>query len=244
MQLSLTHLSKSYNGHRVLDDISIDLPDVHALVIIGPSGGGKTTLLRTIAGLERPDCGQICINGKPLLFDAASLLLHRRSIGTVFQAFNLFPHLSALDNIMLPLEQAQGYTHEQALATAQAMLHRFQLTAHADKKPAQLSVGQQQRVAIGRAIAIKPRFLLFDEPTSALDPEITSEVLDIIKELQEEGRDLLLITHHMGFARTAADHCLFVAEGKIRESGSVECLFDQPESVQLRQFLGRVTRYD
>jgi polar amino acid transport system ATP-binding protein len=244
MQLSLAHLSKSYNGHRVLDDISIDLPDVHALVIIGPSGGGKTTLLRTLAGLERPDSGQICINGEPLLFDEASLLIHRRSIGTVFQAFNLFPHLTALDNIMLPLEQAQGYDHEQAFETAQAILKRFQLTTHADKKPAQLSGGQQQRVAIARAIAIKPRFLLFDEPTSALDPEITSEVLDIIRELQDEGRDLLLITHHMGFARTAADHCLFVAEGKIRESGSVDRLFNQPESVQLQQFLGRITRYD
>jgi polar amino acid transport system ATP-binding protein len=244
MQLSLTHLSKSYNGHRVLDDISIELPDVHALVIIGPSGGGKTTLLRTIAGLERPDSGQICINGKPLLFDEASLLIHRRSIGTVFQAFNLFPHLTALDNIILPLEQAQGYDHEQAIETAQAILKRFQLTPHADKKPAQLSGGQQQRVAIARAIAIKPRFLLFDEPTSALDPEITSEVLDIISELQDEGRDLLLITHHMGFARTAADHCLFVAGGKIRESGSVDRLFNQPESVQLQQFLGRITRYD
>ena len=112
MQLSLAHLSKSYNNHRVLDDISIELPDVHALVIIGPSGGGKTTLLRTIAGLERPDFGQICINGKPLLFDEASLLIHRRSIGTVFQAFNLFPHLTALDHIILPLEQAEGYDHE------------------------------------------------------------------------------------------------------------------------------------
>ena len=244
MQLSLAHLSKSYNGHRVLDDISIELPDVHALVIIGPSGGGKTTLLRTIAGLEQPDSGQICINGNPLLFDEASLLIHRRSIGTVFQAFNLFPHLTALDNIILLLEQAQGYDHEQALETTQAILKRFQLTAHADKKPAQLSGGQQQRVAIARAIAIKPRFLLFDEPTSALDPEITSEVLDIISELQDEGRDLLLITHHMGFARKVADHCIFVAEGKIRESGSVDRLFNRPESVQLQQFLGKITRYD
>ncbi len=244
MQLSLTHLSKSYAGYRVLDDISIDLPDVHALVIIGPSGGGKTTLLRTLAGLERPDSGEIRINGEPLLFDEASLLIHRRSIGTVFQAFNLFPHLTALDNIILPLEQAQGYDHARALETAQAILKRFQLTPHRDKKPAQLSGGQQQRVAIARAIAIKPRFLLFDEPTSALDPEMTSEVLDIISELQDEGRDLLLITHHMGFARTAADHCLFVAEGKIRESGSIDRLFDQPESTQLQQFLGKVTRYD
>lgn len=244
MQLSLTNLIKSYGGRRVLNDISIELPDVHALVIIGPSGGGKTTLLRTLAGLERPDSGEIRIDGELLLFDEASLLHHRRGIGTVFQAFNLFPHLTALDNILLPLEQAQGYDHFQAIEAAQAILKRFQLTAHADKKPAQLSGGQQQRVAIARAIAIKPRFLLFDEPTSALDPEMTSEVLDIISELRHEGRDLLLVTHHMGFARTAADHCLFVAEGKIIESGGIERLFDVPESSQLQQFLGRVRRYD
>ena len=243
MQLSLSNLTKSYGRRRVLDDISIDLPDVHALVVIGPSGGGKTTLLRTIAGLERPDSGQMRINGELLQFDDAALLKHRRSIGTVFQAFNLFPHLTALENILLPLEQAHGYEHLQAVETAQSILKRFHLTGHADKKPAQLSGGQQQRVAIARAIAIKPRFLLFDEPTSALDPEMTSEVLDIIGELRDEGRDLLLVTHHMGFARTAGDHCLFVAEGRIVENGPVEHLFAEPHSSELRQFLGRVMRY-
>ena len=243
MQLSLTNLTKSYGRRPVLDDISIDLPDVHALVVIGPSGGGKTTLLRTIAGLERPDAGQLLIDGEMLHFDEASLLKHRRSIGTLFQAFNLFPHLTALKNITLPLEQAHGYGHFQALETAHAILKRFKLTEHADKKPAQLSGGQQQRVAIARAIAIKPRFLLFDEPTSALDPEMTSEVLDIIGELRDEGRDLLLVTHHIGFARSVADHCLFVAEGKIVESGPVELLFTEPQSGELQQFLGRVMRY-
>lgn len=243
MQLSFSRLCKSYGPRRVLDDITIELPDVHALVVIGPSGGGKTTLLRTIAGLERPDGGEVRINGEPLLFDEASLLRHRRSVGTVFQSFNLFPHLTALENILLPLEQAHGYGHLQALEAAQSILTRFQLGAHADKKPAQLSGGQLQRVAIARAIAIKPRFLLFDEPTSALDPEMTSEVLDIIIELRQEGRDLLLVTHHMGFARTAADHCLFVAEGRIVEDGPVARLFDQPQSPELRQFFGRVMRY-
>ena len=243
MQLSLTNLIKSYGQNRVLDDISVDLPDVHALVVIGPSGGGKTTLLRTVAGLERPDSGEVCIDGEQLHFDEESLLKHRRSVGTVFQAFNLFPHLTALENILLPLEQAHGYGHVQALEAAHAILKRFQLSGHADKKPAQLSGGQQQRVAIARAIAIKPRFLLFDEPTSALDPEMTSEVLDIIGELRDEGRDLLLVTHHMGFARTVADYCLFVAEGKIVESGPVERLFAEPQSRKLQQFLGRVMRY-
>jgi polar amino acid transport system ATP-binding protein len=243
MQLSFTNLTKSYGQRPVLDDISIDLPDAHALVVIGPSGGGKTTLLRTIAGLERPDSGGVLIDGDLLHFDETSLLKHRRSIGTVFQAFNLFPHLTALENITLPLEQAHGYGHSQAIETAQAILNRFKLSEHAGKKPAELSGGQQQRVAIARAIAIKPRFLLFDEPTSALDPEMTSEVLDIIGELRDEGRDLLLVTHHMGFARTVADHCLFVAEGKIVESGPVELLFTDPQSSELQQFLGRVMRY-
>ncbi len=199
--------------------------------------------LRTVAGLERPDSGQLRIDGEMLHFDDASLLRHRRSIGTLFQAFNLFPHLTALENILLPLERAHGYGHLQAVETAQAILKRFQLSGHADKKPAQLSGGQQQRVAIARAIAIKPRFLLFDEPTSALDPEMTSEVLDIIGELRDEGRDLLLVTHHMGFARSVADYCLFVAEGKIVESGPAERLFTEPQSGELQQFLGRVMRY-
>jgi polar amino acid transport system ATP-binding protein len=243
MQLSLTNITKSYGQHLVLDNISFDLQDVHSLVVIGPSGGGKTTLLRTVAGLERPESGQLHIDGEPLHFDDESLLKHRRSIGTVFQAFNLFPHLTALDNILLPLEKAHGYGHLHAVETAQAILKRFQLTGHADKKPAQLSGGQQQRVAIARAIAIKPRFLLFDEPTSALDPEMTAEVLDIIGELREEGRDLLLVTHHMGFARTVGDHCLFVAEGKVLESGPTERLFAEPQSRELQQFLGRVMRY-
>ena len=243
MQLRFRNLSKSFGQRPVLDDVTIDLPDAHALVVIGPSGGGKTTLLRIIAGLERPDSGEVHIDGKLLQYDDPSLLLHRRSVGTVFQAFNLFPHLSALENVMLPLEQAHGYGHKQALEAAHAILNRFQLTMHIDKKPAQLSGGQQQRVAIARAIAIKPQFLLFDEPTSALDPEMTSEVLDIIRELRDEGRDLLLVTHHMGFARTVADYCLFVTDGNIMEHGPVEQLFAEPRSRELQQFLGRVMRY-
>jgi polar amino acid transport system ATP-binding protein len=243
MQLSLSHLTKSYGRRPVLDDVSLDLPDVHALVIIGPSGGGKTTLLRTIAGLERPDAGQLSINGEALHFDEAHLIAYRRSIGTVFQAFNLFPHLTALENVVLPLVHAHGYKRELALEAAQTILKRFHLEEHAGKKPAQLSGGQQQRVAIARAIAIKPRFLLLDEPTSALDPGMTSEVLDIIKELREEGRDLLLVTHHLGFARKVADYCLFVTDGKVIEHGPVERLLGEPHSNELQQFLGMVTRY-
>jgi polar amino acid transport system ATP-binding protein len=226
-----------------MNGLTVDTPDVHALVVIGPSGGGKTTLLRIVAGLLAPDRGEVEIDGEPLAFDEASLLRHRRSVGTVFQAFNLFPHLTARENITLPLEQAHAYPRGEALELADALLERFQLAEHGDKKPAQLSGGQQQRIAIARAIAIKPRFLLFDEPTSALDPEMTSEVLDIIGELRAEGRDLVLVTHHMGFARQVADHCLFVAEGRVVESGPATRLFGAPQSGELRQFLGRVLRY-
>jgi polar amino acid transport system ATP-binding protein len=243
MRLSLSNVCKSYGQNQVLNSLSIETPEFHSLAVIGPSGGGKTTMLRIIAGLERPDCGEVRINGELLVFDDISLLHHRRSVGTVFQAYNLFPHLTALENILLPLKHAHGYSQVSATQTARTVLERFQLGAHADKKPAQLSGGQLQRVAIARAIATKPRFLLFDEPTSALDPEMTSEVLDIITELREEGRDLVLITHHMSFARTAADYCLFMANGRIIEDGPIEPMFTQPNSPELQRFLGRVMRY-
>jgi polar amino acid transport system ATP-binding protein len=185
----------------------------------------------------------VTVDGAPLPRDEAGLLQHRRSIGTVFQAFNLFPHLSALANITLPLEKVHGYAPDAAREKAREVLARLQLSPHADKKPAQLSGGQQQRVAIARAIAIKPRFLLFDEPTSALDPEMTAEVLDVIGELGREGRDLILVTHHMGFARQVADHGLFVADGRIAESGPAAELFGQPRTEALRNFLAKVLKY-
>ena len=161
----------------------------------------------------------------------------------VFQAFNLFPHLTALENVTLPLVQAHGYGKSAARKYAMQLLRRFQLEAHAGKKPFELSGGQQQRVAIVRAVAVKPRFLLFDEPTSALDPEMTAEVLDIIAELRAEGRELILVTHNMGFARVVADHCLFLSGGKILESGPSQQLFDAPQTAELKSFLDRVLKY-
>ena len=161
----------------------------------------------------------------------------------VFQAFNLFPHLTALDNITLPLEKVHGYTPAAAREHAMALLERFQLSSHAARKPAELSGGQQQRVAIVRAIAIKPRFLLFDEPTSALDPEMTAEVLEIIEELRHEGRDLIMATHHIGFARQVADYCLFVSDGAVAEAGPAHELFSHPRTPALRNFLAKVLKY-
>lgn len=244
MQVKLTSVCKSFDTHSAaLDEISLELDDVHALVLIGPSGSGKTTLLRTLAGLETPDRGEIEINGAKLIFDELNLMRHRRSIGMVFQAFNLFPHLSAIDNICLPLIKVHGLNPELAHDQANLLLDRFQLKAHAHKLPAQLSGGQQQRVSIARAIAIKPLFLLFDEPTSALDPEMTAEVLDVIVDLRREGRDLILVTHQMNFARQVADFCVFFDHGKIVEKGPSETLFDRPESPQLQNFLKRVLKY-
>ena len=243
MKLLFKDLCKSFNGHRVLDSVSFELEKVHTLVLVGPSGGGKSTLLRIVAGLEYPDSGEIEINSERVIFDDAALRKHRRSVGVVFQAFNLFPHLSALENITLPLEKVHGQSEAQAKEVAQQILARFRLEKHAAKRPAELSGGQRQRVAIARAIAVKPKLLLFDEPTSALDPEMTAEVLDVIKQLRDEGRDFILVTHEMGFARQVADQVAVLADGRMVEVGSVETIFDKPSHPQTREFLARILKY-
>jgi polar amino acid transport system ATP-binding protein len=243
MKLGLRHIGKRFGLHVALDEVSLELEKVHTLALIGPSGGGKSTLLRIIAGLEHPDSGTVEINGERVAFEEASLLRHRRTIGTVFQAFNLFPHLTALQNITLPLEKVHGHSAPEAEAMARRLLARFRLEGHAGKRPAELSGGQRQRVAIARAVSIKPRLLLLDEPTSALDPEMTGEVLDMIKELREEGRDFILVTHEMGFARQVADQAAFLAGGRVVEAGPVARLFDAPAAPQTRDFLSRILKY-
>jgi polar amino acid transport system ATP-binding protein len=243
MKLELRGLTKKFGAHTVLDGIDLALDDVHCLALIGPSGGGKSTLLRLVAGLEYPTAGTVVLNGREINYTDQALLAHRRSIGTVFQAYNLFPHLTALRNITLPLEKVHGRSAAEARELAEATLHRFRLRDHADKRPAELSGGQRQRVAIARAIAIKPQVVLLDEPTSALDPEMTAEVLELIEELKNEGRDLLLVTHEMGFARHVADVVALLAEGRIAEIGPPEQLFAAPESDATRAFLRRVLKY-
>jgi polar amino acid transport system ATP-binding protein len=243
MRLELIGLEKWYGSQAALQGIIETIADFQALAIIGPSGGGKTTLLRLIAGLEIPDRGTLAIDGDQLLFSRKALQRHRQSIGMVFQAFNLFPHLTALANITLPLEKVHGYAPAEAREHAMDLLERFQLSTHAAKKPAELSGGQQQRVAIVRAIAIKPRFLLLDEPTSALDPEMTAEVLEVIEELRHEGRDLIMATHHIGFARQVADYCLFVTGGTVAEAGPASELFSHPRTAALQNFLAKVLKY-
>lgn len=243
MRLEIRGVSKSYGDHSALTDVNLSIPEIRAVALLGPSGGGKSTLLRILAGLEIPDSGDISLNGDRLRPEEDWLLRHRRSVGTVFQSFNLFPHLTALRNISLPLEKVHGYASDDAAGLAMQLLNRFQLVAHAHKTPAQLSGGQKQRVAIARAVAIKPRLLLFDEPTSALDPEMTVEVLDLIAELRQEGRPLLLVTHEIGFARKVADQVVFLHEGKVLEYGNAQQLFEQPATPEMRGFLDKVLRY-
>ena len=243
MQLEFAAIAKRYGTQSALADVTLALPRFQSLAILGPSGGGKTTLLRILAGLTTPDAGTLRIDGQTVDFGEQALLAHRRRIGTVFQAYNLFPHLSARDNVLLPLTKVHGLSRAEAENIVATLFARFGLAAHADKRPAELSGGQQQRVAIVRAIAIRPRFLVFDEPTSALNPEMTAEVLDFIAELRNEGRELVIVTHNMGFAREVSDYALFIADGRIVEHAPSHELFAAPRTPQLAGFLARVLRY-
>ncbi len=244
MKLELRKLSKHYGKLQVLNQVSLIREDVKALVFIGPSGGGKTTLLRLIAGLERPDEGQILINGKGIDFSCeTSLREHRKRVGMVFQAYNLFPHLSVLDNISLPLVKVHKRPEKEAREEALVLMERFHLADQAYKRPSQLSGGQKQRIAICRAVAIQPEVLLLDEPTSALDPEYTSEVLDLISEVRDEGMRLILVTHEMGFAHQAADYILFIGDGGLVAQGSPRELFEENRDKRVRRFFDKVLKY-
>jgi polar amino acid transport system ATP-binding protein len=243
LKLEVQSLCKSFGDQSVLQDIHIFLEKVHTLALIGPSGGGKSTLLRVIAGLERPDRGRVVLDDEEIIFRERELHKHRQTVGTVFQSFNLFPHLTALSNITLPLEKVHGHSKVEARQIAEEILVRFQLMEHAAKQPAQLSGGQRQRIAIARAISIRPKLLLFDEPTSALDPEMTAEVLEVIEELREEGRDFVLVTHQMGFAKRVADQVALLSGGKIVEYGPPAQILDNPQSETGRQFLAKILKY-
>jgi len=243
MRLRATDLCKSFGRQIVLKNVNLNLDQVRTLALIGPSGGGKSTLLRIIAGLEKPDSGTLYLDDHEIIYRETELMAHRRTVGTVFQAYNLFPHLTALQNITLPLEKVHQYKAADARQVAEDILERFGLSEHGQKSPAQLSGGQRQRVAIARAISIKPKLLLFDEPTSALDPEMTAEVLEVIEELREEGRDLVLVTHQMGFAHRVADQIALLSGGQIIECGPPEEVLDNPRSEITRQFLAKILKY-
>jgi polar amino acid transport system ATP-binding protein len=244
MRLDAEEICKSYGVTRALDTLSLGVASARVLVLIGPSGGGKSTLLRILGGLEGPDSGRVRVNDHVL--DGASvegLQSYRRRNGFLFQQFNLFPHMTARRNITLPLEKVHGHPPSDSADLAEAALDRFGLLDHAEKLPSQLSGGQQQRVGIARAIAVSPEILFLDEPTSALDPEMTAEVLDLIRELAEAGQDIILSTHEMGFARAVADQVAFVAAGKIEAVGPPASVFGPASSDIVQRFLSRVMRY-
>jgi polar amino acid transport system ATP-binding protein len=243
MKLEVQGLNKRFGNTQAADGLQLSVRSARVLVLIGPSGGGKSTLLRILGGLTVPDQGTVSINGESLRWDSESLLAYRRKNGFLFQQFNLFPHLSARRNIELPLEKVHNYDAAKAREAAQQALARFSLLEHADKLPSQLSGGQQQRVGIARAVAKSPELLFLDEPTSALDPEMTAEVLELIQELAEAGQDIVLSTHEMGFARAVADQVAFVAAGKIEEVAPPSELFTNARSPVCTRFLSRVMRY-
>lgn len=243
MNIDIRNLSKNYDCKSVIHDMNLHLEDCHSLAIIGPSGGGKTTLLRILAGLERISGGTASVNGFPLSSNRKKIHEYRKTVGVVFQALNLFPHLTALENIVLPLVHVHEYTPAEASAKANDLLFRFQLEQHTNKKPHQLSGGQKQRVAIARALAIDSRFLVLDEPTSALDPELTGEVLDMIHQLREQNKDIILATHEMGFARLSCDYVVFMSGGRVLEEGPSKAIFGQPRTRELKAFLNRILEW-
>ena len=240
MRLDVHDLVQRFDGTTVLDRLSLATGDIQSLVLVGPSGGGKSTLLRILAGLDVPVAGSVAFEGRPLPRDEAALRDYRRTVGTVFQAYNLFPHLSALDNLLLPLVHVHGLSPTAARERVREPLERFQLAAHAHKRPAELSGGQKQRIAILRALVVRPRRMFLDEPTSALDPEMTCEVLGMIGELKAFGTQFVLVTHEMGFARGVADEVAFVGAGRVLAHGSATKILDHCPVLRVRQFLGRI----
>jgi polar amino acid transport system ATP-binding protein len=228
-------LIKRFGPATVLDGIDLSVDAGEVVAIIGRSGSGKSTLLRCINGLETVDGGEIAACGGPV--KPGTLRDVRRKVGMIFQSFNLFPHLTALENVALPQIVMNGTRREDARRNAQKLLDRVQMGARAGAYPTNLSGGQQQRVAIARALSLEPRVLLCDEITSALDPEMVGEVLDVVAELAKGGMTMLLVTHEMGFARQAADRIVFMHEGKVCEQGPPGSIFDAPQSTPLRQFV-------
>ncbi len=239
--LEVRNLTKLYLGKiYALNDVSVDIKKGDATVVIGPSGSGKSTLLRSLNLLEKPTSGQIIFEDIEITDKKINIDKIREKMGMVFQNFNLFPHLTVLDNMTLAPIKVKGMSKEQAEKTALELLDRVGLKDRADAFPVTLSGGQKQRVAIVRALAMEPDVMLFDEPTSALDPEMVGEVLDVIKTLIQSGMTTVIVTHEMGFAREIGDRILFMDEGKIEEDGTPREVFDNPSSERTKAFLSKV----
>jgi polar amino acid transport system ATP-binding protein len=244
MRITAQKLFKRYGEHAALDGVSFEVPsEAGTVALLGPSGSGKSTLLRVLGSLLLADDGSASLDGQALSHREAEALKQRRGNGFVFQSFNLFPHLTALENVALPLRAVHRMEDGPARDRALEVLERFGLGDHLQKHPAQLSGGQQQRVALARAIAPKPKLLLLDEPTSALDPMMTQEVLELIRTLAESGQQIVLSTHEISFAKRVADWIVFLDRGKVIESSPAQQFFNAPSSELARQFLEALTRY-
>ena len=238
--IDVKHLSKSFGDHLVLDDISEHVSPGENVVIIGPSGSGKSTFLRCLNLLEQPTAGTITFAGTEITDPKVNIDAMRRQMGMVFQHFNLFPNMTVRKNITLAPVQTKLMSQAEADAEADKLLARVGLADRGDSYPSALSGGQKQRIAIVRSLAMHPKVMLFDEPTSALDPEMVGEVLDVMKELAHEGITMAVDTHEMGFAREVGDRVLFMADGKIAESGTPKDIFEHPQCARLQDFLAKV----
>ncbi|RKT53359.1 amino acid ABC transporter ATP-binding protein (PAAT family) [Saccharothrix australiensis] len=238
--IRMAGVDKFFGPLHVLKKITLEVPKGQVVVVLGPSGSGKSTLCRTINRLEPVEDGTIEVDGQPLPAEGRELARLRADVGMVFQSFNLFAHKSIVDNVMLAPVKVRKTPAAQARKTAMELLERVGIANQAEKYPAQLSGGQQQRAAIARALAMRPKVMLFDEPTSALDPEMVQEVLDVMTTLAKEGMTMLVVTHEMGFARKAADRVLFMADGEIVEDSTPEQFFSAPKSNRAKDFLGKI----
>ena len=238
--IDVKHLSKSFGDHLVLDDISEHVSPGENVVIIGPSGSGKSTFLRCLNLLEQPTAGTITFAGTEITDPKVNIDAMRRQMGMVFQHFNLFPNMTVRKNITLAPVQTKLMSQAEADAEADKLRARVGLADRGDSYPSALSGGQKQRIAIVRSLAMHPKVMLFDEPTSALDPEMVGEVLDVMKELAHEGMTMVVVTHEMGFAREVGDRVLFMADGKIAESGTPKDIFEHPQCARLQDFLAKV----
>ncbi|MBL1115234.1 amino acid ABC transporter ATP-binding protein [Streptomyces sp. 110] len=241
--IELRGVNKHFGALHVLRDIELTVGRGEVVVIIGPSGGGKSTLIRTINRLETVQSGSIVIDGRPLPEEGKELARLRAEVGMVFQSFNLFAHHTVLANVMLGQTKVRRRAKQDAERRSRELLDRVGLADQAGKFPAQLSGGQQQRVAIARALAMDPKVMLFDEPTSALDPEMINEVLEVMRRLAQDGMTMVVVTHEMGFARSAANRVVFMADGGIVEDRTPEEFFRSPESERARDFLSKILKH-
>jgi general L-amino acid transport system ATP-binding protein len=238
--IELRNVNKWYGDYHALRDVSLTVARGEKVVVCGPSGSGKSSMIRCINRLEEHQQGEIVVDGKELTGDPRQIEAVRREVGMVFQQFNLFPHLTVLENLTLAPLHVRKMKRAEAEALAMQLLARVRIPEQAGKYPGELSGGQQQRVAIARALCMRPQVMLFDEPTSALDPEMITEVLDVMVELARDGMTMICVTHEMGFARTVADTMVFMDEGRIVERAKPEAFFASPQSERARLFLSRV----